>query len=582
MKLHSFSVSRYRSISSAKKIRLDKTTVLIGPNNEGKSNILRGLVLAMTVLTRGRYSYWRGRKSRVGYKVNGYDWEMDFPVNLQRKNPNGQTEFILEFSLSSEEYEAFQNDVGSKITGLLPLKISIGKQGTSVTYHKKGRGSATLSKKSDKIADFVSRRIEFEHIPAIRTASSAKRIVSELVSRELTSLEEDEDFKNALAKIEELQTPLLKSLSENIQVTLKQFLPDVKKVKIELPEEQRIRAFQRDLVVSVDDGSLTPLNYKGDGVQSLAALAMIRHYSERSGKGKHFVVAIEEPESHLHPNAIQELKEVIDQLSLQHQVIITSHNPLFVDRRIISSNIIVNNRKAEPAKNVEQIRRILGVRASDNLRNAEMVLVVEGEDDIKSLRSILESKSPYLKECLTNGSLTFDSLVGGTNLSYKLSLLRDAICLYHVFLDDDKCGREAYRKAKDSGMLQDAHVNLAKASGKTESELEDLFDPALCSHAINAKYNVSLENPKFRGKGKWSDRVHSVFDAHGKPWDDSIKADIKKLVSLQVASNPAKAVRSSEETIVESLITSLTKRLQEKEKAQQAAATDGLNAAAEP
>lgn len=574
MKLHSFSVSRYRSISSAKKIRLDKTTVLIGPNNEGKSNILRGLVLAMTVLTRGRYSYRLGRRSRVGYTVHGYDWEMDFPVNLQKKNPNGQTELILEFSLSSEEYEEFQNDVGSKITGFLPLKISIGKQGISVSYHKKGSGSATLSKKSDKIADFVSRRIEFEHIPAIRTAKSAQEIVSELVSRELTSLETDDNFKNALATIEELQTPLLKSLAQNIQVTLKQFLPDVKNVKIELPEEQRIRAFRHGVVVSIDDGSLTPLNNKGDGVQSLAALAMIRHASERSGKGKRFVVAIEEPESHLHPNAIHELKEVIDQLSLQHQVIITSHNPLFVDRRIISSNIIVNNRKAKPAKNVEQIRKILGVRASDNLRNAEMVLVVEGEDDIQSLRAILECKSPYLKECLVNGSLTFDSLVGGANLSYKLSLLRDAICLYHVFLDDDKCGREAYKKAKKYGILEDAHVNFAKASGKTESELEDLIDPDLYCPAINAKYNVTLKISKFKGKKKWSERVRAVFDAHGKPWDNSIKTEIKNLVSLQITSDPVKAVRSSEESVFDSLITTLTKRLQEKEKAQQAATSD--------
>ncbi|MGY8689648.1 MAG: AAA family ATPase [Verrucomicrobiales bacterium] len=66
MKLESISVSRYRSISSAKRIRLDQSTVLIGPNNEGKSNILRGLVLAMTVLARGKQ---RGEHSHnlLGY-----------------------------------------------------------------------------------------------------------------------------------------------------------------------------------------------------------------------------------------------------------------------------------------------------------------------------------------------------------------------------------------------------------------------------------------------------------------------------------------------------------------------------------
>lgn len=213
MKLHSFSVSRYRSISSAKKIRLDQTTVLIGPNNEGKSNILRGLVLAMTVLTRGRDRYHFGRQSRIGYRVHGYDWEKDFPVNLQKKNPKGETEIILEFSLSSADYDDFQADIGSKITGFLPLRIGISKQGTTVTYHKKGRGSATLSKKSDKIADFVSQRVEFEHIPAVRTAESAQEIVSDLVSRELSFLEDDPAYKLALNKIQELQNPHLRVLS---------------------------------------------------------------------------------------------------------------------------------------------------------------------------------------------------------------------------------------------------------------------------------------------------------------------------------------------------------------------------------
>ena len=191
MKLHAISVSQYRSISSAKRIRLERSTVLIGPNNEGKSNILRGLVLAMEVLTRGRRRLMAGQRMRIIYNARGYNWEKDYPIRLQKMKPNGETEIILEFALENEEYEEFYKEVNSRITGNLPLRIGIGKKGISVKYHKKGKGSATLSKKSLKIADFVSRRIEFEHIPAVRTAESAKNIVSDLVSRELFGLEEN-------------------------------------------------------------------------------------------------------------------------------------------------------------------------------------------------------------------------------------------------------------------------------------------------------------------------------------------------------------------------------------------------------
>ena len=265
----------------------------------------------------------------------------------------------------------------------------------------------------------------------------------------------------------------------------------------------------------------------------------------------------------------------IDGLSEKHQLILTSHNPLFVDRRVITNNVIVNDRKANPAKNVEEIRRILGVRASDNLRNAEMVLVVEGEHDIISLRAIIQESSEYLKAAIDNGSLAFDSLIGGTNLSYKICLLRDAICLYHIFLDDDRCGRESYKKAKNSGLLEDGQINIAKASGRQESEIEDLFKPEVYKSAIENKYHISLLTPKFRGKKKWSERVKDIFDAHGKPWDDSILNEIKFIVANQVASNPMSVINEQDKTIIDSLIGTLESRLKEKENAQQEASSDG-------
>jgi predicted ATP-dependent endonuclease of OLD family len=49
MQLQGITVQKFRSITAARKIPLDRMTILVGPNNEGKSNILRALVLAMAV-----------------------------------------------------------------------------------------------------------------------------------------------------------------------------------------------------------------------------------------------------------------------------------------------------------------------------------------------------------------------------------------------------------------------------------------------------------------------------------------------------------------------------------------------------
>ena len=52
MKLLSFSVTNYRSITSAQGVTLSQKTVLIGRNNEGKSNVLRALQTSMQLLQR--------------------------------------------------------------------------------------------------------------------------------------------------------------------------------------------------------------------------------------------------------------------------------------------------------------------------------------------------------------------------------------------------------------------------------------------------------------------------------------------------------------------------------------------------
>ena len=54
MKLIAFSVRNYRSIVEAYKLLLESHTVLVGPNNEGKSNIVKAIALNPEVLTPAR------------------------------------------------------------------------------------------------------------------------------------------------------------------------------------------------------------------------------------------------------------------------------------------------------------------------------------------------------------------------------------------------------------------------------------------------------------------------------------------------------------------------------------------------
>lgn len=90
MELVSFSLSNYRSITSAYKLPIRRPTVLIGPNNEGKSNILRALVTSLQFLaTLGGVRLRNDRITSVMRSSEIFDWTRDFPVSLQSKLPDG-------------------------------------------------------------------------------------------------------------------------------------------------------------------------------------------------------------------------------------------------------------------------------------------------------------------------------------------------------------------------------------------------------------------------------------------------------------------------------------------------------------
>jgi len=557
MKLVSFSVTNYRSITTAYKLPIRQATILIGPNNEGKSNILRALVSALEILRQlGRFPIPRGRFPSFIVERT-YNWSKDFPVTLQENNPGGETVFNLEFELTEIEIDQFADEVKSSLNGTLPVKLTLGQKEPSFRILKKGPGAEALTKKVGAIAQFIAKRINIKHIPTVRTAESAQQIVSEMVEKELATLEEDESLKKALAEIARVQAPVLEKISKSIEGTLREFLPNVKKVRVSIPQEERYRALRRSCEIVVDDGTPTELVRKGDGVQSLAALSLMRHASETGATGKNLILAIEEPESHLHPMAIHQLKVVLNEIARKHQVIMTTHCPLFVDRASLKSNILVHNNKAAPAKDVREIREILGVRASDNLRHAELVLLVEGEDDRKSLTALLKHHSPELNSAITQGTLAIDSLLGGSNLSYKLCQARDAVCVTHSFLDHDKCGIEAARAAELDGLITPADTTFTVCNGMKESEIEDIYDENLYANLLQHKYGVSTASPKFKGTAKWSDRLYDTFRNQGKLWSDGVESKVKLDIAELVEANPGTALNIHKRSSFDALIQAL-------------------------
>ena len=161
MHLTQFSIQKYRSIIKAEKLAFGDFTVLIGPNNEGKSNILQALVTGMQILSRTSLrTVARPRVRRRGERLLGnYLWERDFPRSLQESTPNGRSVFSFDFALNESEVADFERVVGSRLNGILPVSLSFGADDSATFSVRKQRHSHALSQKRAVIARSEERRV---------------------------------------------------------------------------------------------------------------------------------------------------------------------------------------------------------------------------------------------------------------------------------------------------------------------------------------------------------------------------------------------------------------------------------------
>ncbi len=254
---------------------------------------------------------------------------------------------------------------------------------------------------------------------------------------------------------------------------------ELREVSLSLVDRYRYQRFGRTCQITVDDGIPTPLERKGDGVQSLAAISLMIGALQETGIDKDIIVLLEEPESHLHPKAIHQLHDILDNIGQDSQLIFTTHCPLLVNRANVTSNLIVSKNNVSTAKSLEVLREILGVRPSDNLQHAALIIVVEGKEDETALNALLMHYSTKLRDAFLEGSLAFHVINGASKLSNALSMLQSFICNYYVILDDDEEGRKGHEKAKQAQLVSLVDTTFTKCLGLPEAEFEDLLSPDL-------------------------------------------------------------------------------------------------------
>lgn len=552
MRIISVDVSNYRSIVKHTQFNLGDMTTLVGPNNEGETNLIKALIVGMheiEALAKGGEDPMYDYISPISfYQYNmfdfrkGYRWDLDYPLSKQSAKRSGRTIIRLTFKLDGDEIATYESLTGSHTSdGILPIEMEFTKTKKNIGIKKRGMTKKIAQTKSKEIAKFITDNFGVIYIPAVRTEKQARSILNELIVIRMESLFHDEKYQELLKKLEEHRRDVISNIANDIKKSVRQYMPSVNGVLIN-PENFSSSASRVSRIL-IDDGVRTMLEQKGDGIKSLFTMALIQELSREKSSVRNYLLAVDEPEAHLHPNAVRDLQGVFETIARDRQVLIATHHPLMVNRDSVQSNILVRGNTATAVKALREIRKSLGVQLSDNLSSAELVVLVEGVSDERILPHIIKQIEPDLFAYVRNRRIVFINTHGASKMISEIERQKASICKVFVVLDADETGRKVSAGILDKKLMPVSRIHLLGMDGG-EGEIEDIINPDVYIEGIS-EYLGTTVNPNYflDPNKKWSQKFKNMCNKLGFPFTEDVMREVKTRVAdctIQFNGNPVK------------------------------------------
>jgi predicted ATP-dependent endonuclease of OLD family len=495
MKLTKIKIENFKSIKEIefdiKKYGNSYTTMFVGINESGKSNLLEAMSYFDTPEEEFDYNILHNQKDEDNNPVDLW-FSLEFEQKqtclneLKKDIENGdflyfEIENIMKNVYLEHDENSFADDFSfdiKKLTRNLFIKKTqkntTNKQGQQITVD-----SFVLSKENDDEESFQELTTElFEEYFSekikniIRRYSpsvsfwrpSDKYLVSEV---DLNEFKDNIDSniplkhifyiagftdKNSIAtEIEKISNhSLRRKLAGTLGDKVTKYVKDIWKhniiIDIEIAESGLC-------VVSVRDGGKdNEFNYhkmtvRSEGFKQFMSLILSLSVETKMANRKNNLILIDEPEAHLHPSGIRDLRNELLEIGKNNYLFISTHSPFLVDRKNKERNVIIRKNKSaftekiEIDKNTdiiddEVLREAFGIEVYKDLLNPHSILV-EGASDKKILQKAFAIKG-LDKYGITNGH--------GSNIDTLASKLNDTDISILVILDDDTEGKEYKEK----------------------------------------------------------------------------------------------------------------------------------------
>jgi predicted ATPase len=344
--IRSITLQNFKSFGERQKVPLEPITVLVGPNNSGKSSFMSvGRFIANAVLSGvGEATDQEGGASFAFHRPAWDDgmlelkWESDqgrYQLNLDRDETGPHVAF--ECLSSNQDASGFERT-----------------EAGDLRFSRKGAfaGERDLELTTLGLSEALSRKY-FEPIwvPLLRSrmvklSPQALRTDSEVIPS--PRLAQD---GAGLASVLGLWRGSQPEKCEELEAFLRRCLPEVRNA---LVRPAPVPGYQR-LWIRQTDGEEFDADHLSDGVLSFIALTM---HAIDAGPGQ--LLFIEEPEHSIHPRRLHELVDLLREIvgAKGCQFVIATHSPVLLNSFRDEPEAILLFRRAETGTKVKRLEDI--------------------------------------------------------------------------------------------------------------------------------------------------------------------------------------------------------------------------------
>lgn len=469
------------------------TTVLVGENNAGKSSVLLALDTALGRRRASTDDLYRSNNSAVAESAT---------IDVFLSPPTGRT--------------AFTDDIAQRLLSVHRLPgSSTDVVAIRTVLQRSAEGSLLVEKRMFLQPDgdnWIESRTPFQPrvlelvdthlLDASRDllnemaaqTSPWGRVLSDLRIPVLPDLEQGGRDPHGLQAIEEE----LEGLANRVRAAspvLSQLQSDLGRMadtqagiaRVDLaPLPHRVEDLGRamEIVLHQNHSVGLPLRFHGSGSRSLAALLVFKTMCTlRSGADRgvrpHLLTLLEEPEAHLHPQAVAALVRTIASLPGQH--IVSTHSASLVAEvsplclrilRRCSDGIRVSEIKTMRMDRAEQFRRFFG-RPFGEIVFARLAILGDGVGEQNTLPALIRMALSADPSALGIAFVDCKSMSDHTHVNRVLRVLHDLGIPWIYFADNDESGLADLSRARDPATnlpLTEEHPSVATLHGTRQIE----------------------------------------------------------------------------------------------------------------